>query len=57
MSIGNGHHFCHVDEITLKTIVRANPGYVLLKNGTIKGKWSWANVPGQKSLQELIDKL
>ena len=37
--------FCSVDETTLKTIIRANPGYILLKDGTIIGKWSWANVP------------
>jgi hypothetical protein len=37
--------FCSVDETTLKTMVRANPGYILLKEGSIIGKWSWANVP------------
>jgi len=42
---GNGLRFCQVDETTLKTMVRANPGYILLKNGTIAGKWSWANLP------------
>ncbi len=41
----NGLTFCSVDETTLKTMVRANPGYVLLKDGIIIGKWSWANVP------------
>lgn len=41
----NGLTFCTVDETTLKTMVRANPGYVLIKNGIIIGKWSWANVP------------
>jgi triosephosphate isomerase len=41
----NGLLFCSADETTLKTIVRANPGYILIKNGTIAGKWSWANVP------------
>ena len=44
-SFNNGLPFCSVDETTLKTIVRANPGYVLLKGGIIIGKWSWANVP------------
>ena len=44
-SYDNGLQFCFVDETTLKTIVRANPGYILLKDGTIIGKWSWANVP------------
>jgi hypothetical protein len=44
-SYNNGLEFCSVDETTLKTIVRANPGYILLNDGTIIGKWSWANVP------------
>ena len=31
--------FC--DETTLKTIVRSNPGILILDKGTITGKWSW----------------
>lgn len=33
--------FCKTDPITLKTMVRANPGLVLIKKGTIMGKWNW----------------
>ena len=44
-SYKNGLEFCSADETTLKTMVRSNPGYLLLKEGTIIGKWSWANVP------------
>ena len=47
-SFQNGLTFCSADETTLKTMVRANPGYILLKNGTIVGKWSWANIPGEE---------
>lgn len=44
-SYDNELTFCSADETTLKTMIRSNPGYILLKDGTIAGKWSWANLP------------
>ena len=42
---GAEYPFCLTDEITLKTIVRSNPGLLLLKQGTIIGKWSHNDLP------------
>jgi hypothetical protein len=49
----NGLSFCFADETTLKTMIRSNPGYMLLENGTIRGKWSWANMPDTSDMIKL----
>jgi len=54
---GTGLPFCLVDETTLKTMIRSNPGFILMKEGTILGKWSWANVPVNEQLSEYLLKL
>ncbi len=46
--------FYNADEITLKTIVRANPGLVLLKKVVILRKWHYSDMPDLKEFQEDI---
>jgi hypothetical protein len=48
--------FCFTDETTLKSMVRSNPGYILLKGGTLKGKWSASGLPPKEKLL-LVKKL
>jgi hypothetical protein len=45
-----GYSFLAADEIMLKTIVRSNPGFLLLKNGAIMGKWGWRDFPAVERL-------
>ena len=43
----------YADGIPLKSMVRANPGVLLLKNGTVINKWHFRNMP---SYNELVDR-
>ena len=37
--------YCYTDPIVLKTMVRANPGLILLKEGVVVDKWTWRKMP------------
>ncbi|PRY10874.1 hypothetical protein CLV24_1121 [Pontibacter ummariensis] len=43
-----------IDGTVLKTIMRANPGIVLLQDGTVKGKWHHNDTPDIAEVQGLL---
>ncbi|MGL4908538.1 MAG: BT_3928 family protein, partial [Bacteroidales bacterium] len=44
--------FASTDETTLKSMVRAHPGLMLLYRGTIIGKWNYRDIPNINELKQ-----
>lgn len=54
---GAEYQYYHTDEITLKTIVRSNPGLVLLKDATVISKRSHNDLPTEYDLTDRLENL
>ena len=50
-STGAEYPFCTTDDITLKTMIRSNPGLMLIKDGLIINKWPNRRISGDTYLQ------
>ena len=44
----------NLDETTLKTMIRSNPGVILLYKGTVMGKWHYNDLPSREELESLM---
>lgn len=56
-SFNNEVRFCTSDEKVLKTIIRSNPGLLLIKDGNILGKWGNAMMPNKSELNKPIEQI
>jgi triosephosphate isomerase len=52
---GAEYPFCTTDEITLKTMIRSNPGLMLLRQGTVIRKWSHNRLPKEQQLTQRLE--
>lgn len=50
-------NFGTTDGRTLKTMIRSNPGLLLLKNGIVVNKWADINVPAEEDLTKPLNEL
>jgi triosephosphate isomerase len=49
--------FFYADDVLLKTMVRSNPGVLLVRQGKILNKWSKNNIPNEDTLVAPLEKL
>ena len=54
-STGAEYPFCTMDDVTLKTIIRSNPGLMLIKKATIVNKWSNRQLPDEADLSAPLE--
>ena len=54
---GAEYPFCIMDDITLKTMVRSNPGLMLIKGGIILNKWPDSQLPDEFDLTDKLEQL
>lgn len=54
---GAEYEFLVADEIPLKTMVRSNPGLMLLDGSVVVNKWASSQIPGAKELVAPLDQM
>lgn len=56
-STGAEYPFCMTDNTTLRTMVRSNPGLILLQKGTVLNKWGVNEIPDEYQLYGPLEEL
>ena len=50
---GAEYPFCHADAVVLKTMIRSNPGLMLLYDGKVVGKWPSTDFPTTDEIEKV----
>jgi uncharacterized membrane protein YphA (DoxX/SURF4 family) len=50
---GTAFEFYSADDVILKTMVRSNPGLILIKNGKVLGKWHYNDFPSYEVVKRV----
>lgn len=53
---GAEYRFLVADEIPLKTMIRSNPGVILLRDGVVANKWAATQIPDATMLEAPLDR-
>lgn len=51
-TLGISYDFYQADDVTLKTMVRSNPGLILMKDGVVIDKWAYRELPRYDQVKE-----
>ena len=54
---GAEYPFAEADDVILRTMIRSNPGLMLLQGGTVLNKWSVNNLPDEYQLTGPLDEI
>lgn len=54
---GAEYRFLVADEIPLKTMIRSNPGVILLNGSVVANKWASSQIPGQDELVAPLEEM
>jgi hypothetical protein len=51
---GSEYTFITTDDVLLKTMIRANPGLILINDGVIRAKWNPNDLPDEDYIKETM---